>query len=69
MLVGGCGEDWTLYIAWYKAFCLEKLTRLSGLLYPVECNKAFLQKPIAIAAELGTELLQTDQLIQWVEGF
>ena len=46
---------WTRFPASLAAgvLCLEKSPRASGLLYPVERGGAFLQKLVAIAAELA----------------
>ena len=54
-LGGSWGGDWTSRIAWCKFPYLEESPRTSGLLYPAEPGRAFLQEqePVVLAAKLG----------------
>ena len=53
VLGGSYSGDWTSCIALCEALYSKESPRASELLFPAERGGAFLQKPVAIAAELG----------------
>ena len=57
VLGGNYDWDWTPYIAWCEAPYLKKSPKASGLLFPAERGRAFLQEqePSTIHAERNLE--------------